>query len=424
MKLLRSMAILTSLLGSMSFAAQPSASSSQATAGVQSMAAGVKAQLDAATKAASASSAAPLAKNEKSGLADKKIVWEKLKVSKEDSDAATKQVDDDIRTDKTQAAHKDDCIKNLLLAQYRQKIVQRLSGLGLKAPTPAEYAHITADSLAKLESQRTAIHDATEKWLAANKDVVDAALGDQLLIDNVKEHHEKVWALLKSKNLPNMSVCNYIFRIPNSDAIVTIAGHCNRRTNMKALADDLTGRTFEWNKRTLTKEDVELFQKDRSDKTFQTEEIQVTAAHGQAPTPIRVPRTYQTLSRFASYLLFRQAQNQFKFVHVDTPQTHIVQIPGRQAYASDMNYVVIQKFEDNLEEVEQISAEEEREITTAIQSIGLFACNKGSLKRRKSDKKIIMLDFEQPDCANPREFFTPKWSSAGLWDYAKHFIIK
>ncbi len=400
MILQRRLLIIASLLGSALYGAQAPHN--------------VKSALEAA---APASAAAKVDLKRAGEKAEQGLAWKKLEVSEQERA--------DLKSGKL--------TKWQLMTDRGIALWQRLSKAGIEAPAKV-VAEINAhQSLITHASKKTDAHQQTEQWLAQNKDFVEAALGNQLLIGDVKPYHETVWKLMATKGLQNLSNtsgnngANYIFRIPGSGNVVNIAGHCNRRTNMKVLAGDLLSTKFDWNKRSLTSQDVELFQKQHADKKLETEDIQIkesTEAGEQVLRTYRMPCTYQTISRFAAFLLFKATEKQLKFKHVETPETHLVHVPCRPTHLSDMNYVVVQQYQEDLENVGQISADEEGEIVAAIKSIGLVACNKGTLKRRKSDKKIIMLDFEQPDSANPRNFFNPIWSGNGLEEYEQNFVIK
>lgn len=317
----------------------------------------------------------------------------------------------------------------------RESLKAQLIAAGIKPTIEQSKTYngreINRGSLAQLAPAPVQVDHAVSKWLTENPDFAKTALGYELMIAKVRPFHEKTWQLLQKKGLKNLSQCNYAFQIPGTDLVLHAAGHVNRKENLKRLASVLAGTKYEWGK-PLTEDDWITFKKHLP----ASETDKVKGKKGSIVTDkavvefARVPKTYQTVSRVATYLLFKEAEKRHQFKHVVTPDTYMVHITGRPNDLSDRNFVAVQKMEAGLEDVVSLSKEEEHEIIIILREIGLFCCNKGSLKRRKSDGKIVILDFEQPNNSNPLQFFHKNFDlfigngEAGMWDYIENFVIK
>ena len=72
-------------------------------------------------------------------------------------------------------------------------------------------------------------------WLNTNRDLIDCALGYELMVGSVKPLMDVTHEVLVRKNLKNLSNFNYVFRIPQTQWVMKIAGHVNRKHNLNTL---------------------------------------------------------------------------------------------------------------------------------------------------------------------------------------------
>ena len=292
---------------------------------------------------------------------------------------------------------------------------------------------INAQTIVQLAPQApTDILDHVQTWLSNNKSLVSAALGYEALIGSMKPFHDKTNGVLTQLGSPNKSPYNYVFDVPQSQLIMKIAGHCNRKYNLMVMAEYLKYPNDSFNaehynySRQLTTGDFNLFGQNLNDNEFDVlnSSIGYTApatellshpdyqkmqerllATAQTGSPrYSAPKTYQTISRMAYYLLFLDAQQRVGFNHIVAPQMHLIHIPSRPEIVSDRNYVIVEKKIHNLQPLGAVSDEEKKELHNVVEATGLFNLTKDNVMRTEKGK-IVVLDWEQPNNSNPRHFF-------------------
>lgn len=301
----------------------------------------------------------------------------------------------------------------------------------------------TASILSLAPKASEEVEKSTQEYLTQNPEIARTALGYEPIKGSLRPFHVATREMLASKGLANQSQCNYVFRLPTQPGyMVKIAGHVNRKENLCRLAATLAARRlpesqdkspdefysfalrgYSWG-RELNDADYELFKQVKPESCdFQANE------QGAFEQLEGCPKTFQTVSRMAHYLLFLQAKEKNNFQHVSAPVMHLVHIPGRPTTVSDRNYVVIEKQVTGLTPVETVTPQEAEEVETVIKETGLFDLNKESLMRT-AEGKLIILDWEQPNNSDPSTFFHESNKAfennvnAGLGEFRKNFKVQ
>lgn len=194
-----------------------------------------------------------------------------------------------------------------------------------------------------------------------------------------------VWHLHKH-NIKNIGYNNYIFTIPSSDYWVKISGPKHRVRNLYTYN---TGKNSYWY--TEIARHWEL----RNATLLNNFE--------------RVP-TYQTISRFALYLLLQEAIKEYECQHVKVTPTYLVHIPGTDTTICDEHYVIVQKHSNNLtclrdapDRILNIPNQAIKELFCLIRDTGYWNIKNGLYVDQ--DNNLMLLDYEQRNIENPEFFF-------------------
>jgi len=244
------------------------------------------------------------------------------------------------------------------------------------------------------------VQQVAAQLVAQHPQLVDALLGYDSLTGDIKPLMVKAKAQLAQDGIVNKSNWNYVFALRNSpDWLVKIAGPANRDENISVLAHHVSGAPYYYG-RPLAKGDADaVLLEHLSDDEFDQE------IKDQKPVINKdAHKTFQTISRYAYYLAFLNAQKQHGFKHVTVPETYLVHIPGRPTDVSDRNYMVVER-QITGGPVETLTHEEAEEAETAIKEIGLFQAKRDDFWKEASTGKLVLLDMEQPNNSNPRDFF-------------------
>lgn len=279
---------------------------------------------------------------------------------------------------------------------------------------------ITSNTIAQLAPKAPiAIEEQVKAWFATTPFAQKTLLGYEPLVGPMKPFHVDANNFLKRVGVENKSMCNYVFAAV-AGHLIKIGGHVNRKENLNMMAGDF-GQKYEWGRK-LTQEDYQAF-----DKNLKESQFDKVMYCGKTKVMKTAPKTYQTVSRMAHYLLFQQAKSQGIIApNIIAPAMYLVHIPGQPKEMSDRNYAIVEQCIDNLQPITSLTSQEAENIKTAIKTIGLFCCSKDNVKR-DARGNIVFVDFEQPNNSNPRQFFhTAEWvfknnANAGLEDFAKHF---
>ena len=300
----------------------------------------------------------------------------------------------------------------------------------LKEETPKE-VKISKETLLSLAPQMPSKDlVAVEQFLSDNSDVTQAAVDDAPLTGNVWESHKKTLVTMANKGLvkvennkfKTLSSCNYVCQIPNSQYMLKIPGHINRKENL------VWSLGLPWGQQ-LTEEDYLTklaTQFADSTENDMSNACANTVAKDLNPYLVQdaishvidyvggdgiMPKTYQGVSRMAYWLAAQQFIKQSKISSVVFPDTYLVHIPGRPHDLSDKNYVVVEKVQSKLQDVTALTKEERNDVRQIIEATALFELTNGGLKRDENGK-LVMFDLEQPNNSNPKDFF-------GICDWKK-----
>lgn len=183
-------------------------------------------------------------------------------------------------------------------------------------------------------------------------------------------------ALLSALKLPNLSTSNYVFKIPEQNLVVKIAGPANRLQS-------------------------------------------VLAAHGfwpgEQPTkPITKVDTFQTASRAAYYLILKELIEKQGLHYIDAPETYLVRFPSSSKSIDDEHAFILQKAlpagakQLTPELAKTLSDEAVRETVLAIIGGGLWSIKNNLFLDPATNKLHVvvhLVDIEQPNNSAPADFF-------------------
>lgn len=295
--------------------------------------------------------------------------------------------------------------------------VKMAPAAGQELPVPRTYRGqiINAETVIGLAPQAPeAIKEQATQWLTKHPDFVNLAfsyeklitLKDQTTVSG--ELFRATNAYLNTMDIKNMSPYNLVFPLPESKPplLLKAGGLPNIRYNLNHFVQYLKmGKQGPWGKpgydyqRPLSTADYEHFKKELHD----SECDQKIQTDGSLKVKKKAPKTYQTISRIAHYLLFLDAQERHKFETVIAPKMYPIHIPGRPQEASDRNYIALEEEFKGLKEAGILSPKEEEELEIAIRETGLFNINRENVKRTV-DGKLVIIDFEQPNNSIPPHF--------------------
>jgi len=232
--------------------------------------------------------------------------------------------------------------------------------------------NLATDDLKKIES-----------WLLKNRKVIDGIICAPCygFLTDLCANKSRIQAILDKHNLKNMSRNSYIFDINASKKYyIKLVGPVVKRENYNAL---------------LRRDLRFLFmQKDYED-------IQKNGATA----------TYQTISRVAHGLLFKQWSDAWEkkkgTCPVKTPQSYLVHIPWQPHIVEDNNYVVVEDFVESKGEMAdypEIFLQHEACFHEAIKAVGIWDILKDNCLVG-TDNSLLCVDLEQPFNNNPKDFF-------------------
>jgi hypothetical protein len=233
--------------------------------------------------------------------------------------------------------------------------------------------------------------------------------GAQKLINFNLPDWRKNWedgkAFLAEQGIKNMSAYNYVFRLPTDpNYVVQIAGPVNRALNLFYYNGHSHG-TWEQNYK-----------------------------NAEFLTSLKQVPTYQTISRCAYYLKYIEGVHLLKKrdakVNIETQNTYLARIPNSdEKEVSDNTHVVIQQAYDEgslavvfdtPQAMKAISPATLEQLLDLNEHVGLWAISGNLLitkqggivvadfeqpKMVSTNYKYAYTDFEQPNLANPKDFY-------------------
>jgi hypothetical protein len=263
------------------------------------------------------------------------------------------------------------------------------------------------------------------EWFINNHNIASYMFGYKKLIGSTEPIARKVTAMLKKTGAQVFDFIpeDYVFSIPQlPEYVIKVSGHFNRKENLNWLASEL-GQEYTWG-RPLTQQDYQAFE-----RGLDAQEFDSVMYRNKNKIKKNSPKTYQTISWMARYLLAREVIQKHGFNDIILPQVYLVSVPGKPQEISDRNYVVVEKKIEGLKTIEYLTYEQAEKVKTIIKETGLFVCNKDTLKVTQ-DGKLVFLNLESPNYESPRYFFhNTEWVfnnnvRAGLEDFKKNFAVK
>lgn len=193
------------------------------------------------------------------------------------------------------------------------------------------------------------------------------------------------WHLYK-RGIKNYGYTNYIFQIPETDYWIQIGGPKHRVRNLYAYN---TNKNSYWYSEILKHWEL------RNELMLNKFTI--------------VP-TYQTISRYAYYLLLDEVLEQLDCVHIRIAPTYLVHIPGLPKSICDEHYVVVQKHIEGLERLRDVPLRIKDIPDQAFVELFHVICATGYWNIKNglyidSDNNLVLLDYEQRNIENPENFF-------------------
>lgn len=285
-------------------------------------------------------------------------------------------------------------------AQERKEEAEIIAGNTYKGQV------ISAETLVKLAPRAPKqVEKQVQTWLQKNPKFVEAALDyepmvnlgyDKKTLQNTRVRHRGIIKRLNQiTGQKNMSTYNYVYDVPGTGYVLKIGGLLNRLQNVVMMSGKSYG--------------VSLNQDDYArlshlpDANFD----KTVGQQGQLEVIKNAPKTFQTSSRIATYLLFKDAKNKGSIAqNMQIVPMYLVHIPGRPTELSDRNYVAIEPKVQGLSKIDfsNLSNQEKKQIAKVIRTIGLFDVNSDNLQKTQ-DGSIIFLDTEQPNTEAPGNFF-------------------
>ncbi len=193
------------------------------------------------------------------------------------------------------------------------------------------------------------------------------------------------WHLYK-RGIKNYGYTNYIFQIPDSDYWVQIGGPKHRVRNLY---------TYNTNKNSYWYSEIIKHWELRNELMLNKFTI--------------VP-TYQTVSRFANYLLLDETIEQLDCAYIRIAPTYLVHIPGLKKSISDEHYIVVQKNIAGIERLREVPQRIEDIPDQALVELFNVICATGYWNIKNGlyvdpNNNLVLLDYEQHNIENPKDFF-------------------
>jgi len=187
-------------------------------------------------------------------------------------------------------------------------------------------------------------------------------------------------------DITNHSSNNYVFQIPGMNYWIKISGPKHRVRNLY---------TYNTGKNSYDYTQIALHWELRNPVMLNAFEL--------------VP-TYQTISRYANYMLRAQIIEQEQLTHIRMPITYLVHIPSYDTQLSDEHYVIVQ---EHIEGIERLYDAPHRVIDVpgqAIKELYSLICKTGIWNIRyglwlDENNNFVLIDHEQRNIENPDNFF-------------------
>ncbi|MGE0009752.1 MAG: hypothetical protein AB7S89_02970 [Candidatus Babeliales bacterium] len=225
-----------------------------------------------------------------------------------------------------------------------------------------------------------------QAWITENQDLLIYLARTPYPLSTWQEKYTNGnWHLFKH-GIKNHAYTNFVFQIPHNDYWVQIAGPKHRIRNIYA-----------YNTRANSYWYAEIAKHWEFRNSTLIDKLEI------------VP-TYQTISRYAYYLLLEKALEHFSCTHIRIAPTYLVHIAHYSTLLSDENYIVVQEHIPDLVHlknaphcIKDISKEAIIELFNIICATGYWNVKNGIYV--DPDNNLVLLDYEQRNIENPEDFF-------------------
>lgn len=259
--------------------------------------------------------------------------------------------------------------------------------LSLTAPNTYHHQRISTKSLTSLI--RPLPEDAAPviAWIEEHADVLRylAATPEPLSYWADKKYHSK--KLIKSLGLENRGSNNFVFKLEGTDWWIKISGPLRRLIN--------------------------IYIYNTGNNPFASSEYALHHEFSNSDflNSFEVVPTFQTISRFANFLLCTDVLERNKINKVYFPDIYLVHIPGTPTEICDDNYLVVEKEVPNIENIcnhprSSLGLDKKgiKQLYTVITQGGIFDFN-GENLRIDTENNLVFIDLEQAIVENPTDFF-------------------
>lgn len=193
--------------------------------------------------------------------------------------------------------------------------------------------------------------------------------------------------LLKSLGIENRGSNNFVFKVEGTDWWIKISGPLRRLINIYIYN---TGNN------PFARSEYALHNEFSNREFLDSFEV--------------VP-TFQTISRFANYLLCNDVVDRNQITKVYFPDIYLVHIPGTPTQICDDNYLIVEKEVPNIANIcdhprSSLGLDKKgiKQLYTVITQGGIFDFN-GENLRIDDENNLVFIDLEQAIVENPIDFF-------------------
>lgn len=247
------------------------------------------------------------------------------------------------------------------------------------------YTHFpTLESLASYASKVPDV--AAQLWIDEHNDLLTYLARMPHPLSTWPDKYQNGNWHLHQQGIKNYGFTNYIFKIPHTNFWVQIGGPKHRIRNIYSYN---THQNSYWY--------TEIFRHWEFRNNFLLDALEI------------VP-TYQTISRFANYLLLKEAIENLTCNHIRIAPTYLVHIAHFGYLLCDDHYVVVQEHIPNLVRIKDAPDRIHKIGNTALTELFQVICNTGYWNIRNGlyidqDNNLVLLDYEQRNIENPEDFF-------------------
>jgi len=276
-------------------------------------------------------------------------------------------------------------IFNWIKKKVSTPILQAKQTLTAQVPNIYKGNPITVDNIYILSSEYSPIPSQAriklDEWFAQDdnkrllKQLLQFKFDDEHAFENKSRQDNQH---IQQENIKNKSSYNYVFKVPNLNYYIKIAGPENRARSALMERGIWPGQQ-------------------------PTSSIRNEVLSGRI-------KTYQTTSRMAYFLILQELKRTQGLEHIATQDTHLIYYPGSSGMPNDDNVFIVQKALPNNaqkltgEKLKILSNDMLEDLIYAIMGAGLWSI-KDNIFIDNKGKILYLVDLEQPNNSAPKNFF-------------------